>query len=39
MNFHYMPELGWRWGYPAVWVAIVASAGAMLLYFRRKGWM
>jgi hypothetical protein len=23
MNFEYMPELSWRWGYPAVWVVMV----------------
>ena len=33
-----MPELGWRWGYPAFWVTIVAMAGGMILYFRRKRW-
>ena len=33
-----MPELGWRWGYPAFWVTIVALAGGMILYFRRKSW-
>jgi magnesium transporter len=39
MNFHYMPELGWRWGYPLLWAVMVAIAGGMLLYFRRKGWL
>ena len=33
-----MPELAWRWGYPAFWVTIVAMAGGMILYFRRKRW-
>jgi magnesium transporter len=33
-----MPELGWRWGYPAFWVPIVAIAGGMIFYFRRKRW-
>lgn len=33
-----MPELGWRWGYPAFWVAIVAIATGMIVYFRRKRW-
>ncbi len=32
-----MPELGWRWGYPAVLALMAALAGVMLLYFRRKG--
>jgi magnesium transporter len=33
-----MPELGWRWGYPAVLALMAACAGGMLLYFRQKGW-
>jgi magnesium transporter len=39
MNFRYMPELEARWGYPAVCVVMLAVAGAMLVYFRRKRWL
>jgi len=39
MNFHYMPELTWRWGYPAVWLVMLGVGVAMLLYFRRKRWL
>lgn len=39
MNFERMPELKWAWGYPAVWVVIVVSAGSMLYFFKRRGWM
>lgn len=39
MNFRHMPELEWRWGYPAVMSAMVLIAIAMLLYFRRKKWL
>jgi len=39
MNFEYMPELGWGWGYPAVWVVMLSLAGALLLYFRRRDWI
>lgn len=39
MNFSYMPELGWRWGYFAI-LAVMAGVGiSMLLYFRRKKWL
>jgi magnesium transporter len=38
MNFQHMPELSWRWGYTAVWVVMLAVAGAMLVYFKRKNW-
>jgi magnesium transporter len=39
MNFHHMPELEWRWGYPAVIGLMVVIEGAVLLYFRRRGWL
>jgi magnesium transporter len=39
MNFRYMPELGWRWGYPLVLLVMAAIAGAMMMYFRRKKWI
>jgi magnesium transporter len=39
MNFQYMPELGWRWGYPMVWLVMLAIVGLMVIYFRRKRWL
>ncbi|MEQ8849995.1 magnesium/cobalt transporter CorA [Botrimarina sp.] len=39
MNFEYMPELHLRWAYPAVWVAMIATAAGMGTYFWRKGWL
>ena len=39
MNFKYMPELEWRWGYFMVWVLIVVVVGIMIGYFRRKQWL
>lgn len=39
MNFEYMPELKWRWGYPALWAGFVIFTIAALLYFRRKKWL
>jgi magnesium transporter len=38
MNFTHMPELSWRWGYPAVWGVIITAIGGMLLWFRHKKW-
>lgn len=43
MNFHpdspyNMPELSWRYGYPAVLIVMATVAGGLVLYFRRKGW-
>jgi magnesium transporter len=39
MNFKYMPELGWRWGYPVVWLVMLVIGILMLVYFRRKKWL
>jgi magnesium transporter len=38
MNFDYMPELSVPWAYPTLLVAMISAGGAMLLYFKRKGW-
>ena len=39
MNFRYMPELNSPWGYPLVYVVMLAVTGIMLMYFRRKKWL
>jgi magnesium transporter len=39
MNFHYLPELSWRWGYGFFWVLCIGTAATMLWWFRRKGWL
>ena len=39
MNFKFMPELEWRWGYPLVWAVMLVIVVLMLLYFRRKKWL
>jgi magnesium transporter len=39
MNFRFMPELEWHWGYPAVVVVMFAVGIFMLFYFRRKKWL
>ena len=39
MNFEYMPELGVRWAYPALLVAMALVAGGMLWLFRKRGWL
>lgn len=38
MNFEYMPELKWHWGYPAVLLAMAICVLGMLVFFRRKKW-
>lgn len=39
MNFEYMPELSWKWGYFAIWVVMIVIGASMMLYFRRKRWL
>lgn len=39
MNFQHMPELGWRWAYPAVWGVMAGIAISMVAYFRRRRWL
>jgi len=38
MNFKHMPELDWRYGYPAVLGVMLLAAGAMIGYFKKRGW-
>ncbi len=39
MNFKYMPELEWRWGYPLIWLIMIGIGVLMLIYFRKKKWL
>ncbi|MBR4489305.1 magnesium transporter CorA [bacterium] len=39
MNFKYMPELGWRIGYPLVTLAAVGIIAFCLLLFKKKKWL
>ncbi len=39
MNFRYMPELEWRFGYPVVIVVSLSVAIACLLFFKKKKWL
>ena len=38
MNFQHMPELHWKWGYPAVLVFMAAIVALMFWYFKRRKW-
>ncbi len=39
MNFDFMPELKWRYGYAFAWSVMLAVVGVMLYYFRKKKWI
>jgi len=38
MNFKYMPELEWAWGYPYALAVIALSAIMPLLWFKWRRW-
>jgi magnesium transporter len=39
MNFHHMPELGWKLGYPLALLAMAALGVVLYLVFKRRGWL
>ncbi len=39
MNFKYMPELNWKYSYPAVILVSVGIVIACIRYFKKKKWM
>ena len=39
MNFKFMPELEWYWGYPLSIGLMVCSAAVTYFFFRKKGWL
>ncbi|MFH1353532.1 MAG: CorA family divalent cation transporter, partial [bacterium] len=39
MNFNYMPELGWKWAYFAVWGVMIFLAVSMVIYFKKRRWL
>ncbi|VAY02418.1 Magnesium transport protein CorA [Arsenophonus endosymbiont of Aleurodicus dispersus] len=39
MNFEFMPELGWHFGYPAAIILMIIAGLAPYVYFKRKNWL
>lgn len=39
MNFQFMPELEWTFGYPVVLGLLLLSSIVPFLYFRKRGWL
>jgi len=39
MNFKFMPELEWRYGYPAVMAGLAVVCGFLYSRFKRSGWL
>lgn len=38
MNFEFMPELTWKYGYLITWVIFAGTTAAMVYYFKQKQW-
>jgi magnesium transporter len=39
MNFKFMPELEWHWGYPTALIVMLIVVGFMVIFFRKKKWL
>lgn len=39
MNFKFMPELQWHWGYFGIWAFMIALSVGMIVYFRKRRWL
>ena len=39
MNFHFMPEIDKKWGYPATIIVMVLSSLFILYYFKKRKWL
>ncbi len=39
MNFKYMPELEWAYGYPMAWALMGIIALVFVIFFKRKKWL
>ena len=39
MNFRFMPELGWKYGYLFAWVVMLLVVGGLLIFFRKRKWI
>lgn len=39
MNFHFMPEISWPWGYPLSLALMILAGISPYIYFKRKGWL
>ena len=39
MNFKYMPELEWKYGYPLVWFVMLVVGILLGIFFKKKKWL
>ncbi|MFX1513406.1 MAG: magnesium/cobalt transporter CorA [Promethearchaeota archaeon] len=39
MNFEYMPELEWQFGYYGIWILMIGIAIILFIYFKKQKWI
>ena len=39
MNFEFMPELGWKYGYLSAWIIMVIIGVGVWWYLKKKDWI
>jgi len=39
MNFQYMPELAWKYGYLIIWIIMFVILSGLVYFFKRKKWI
>ena len=39
MNFKYLPELSWKYGYASFWIISIIITGFLLRFFKKKNWL
>jgi magnesium transporter len=39
MNFKYIPEFSWRYGYLGFWCFALSLVAAIVIFFRKKKWI
>ena len=39
MNFEFLPELRWRYAYPAFWTVAAVFVAAFVVFVRKKKWI
>lgn len=39
MNFEFMPELHWKYGYFALWSVLLLIVAVMIVFFKKKRWL
>ena len=39
MNFKYMPELNWKYGYLTGWIVNLTPAGGIFIWLKKKKWI